>query len=330
MKKNLVPIALCVLVLALSALPTGSQAAGGEGSISGAGWGSGWVPVSPGNPETLQHGLGGDLEDYAIQMWFRDTDDGFGINTRAYGGLEQGGVYYGALWENLTESGVEVTRSSGDDFADQVRIWIWVPADPPEYCSDWTSIPVGGSVLFGHNLGGDVEDYVVGLWFESGNTAYGVNQHGYGGMEAAGSYRGAWWTDLTDNAVRVRRAANDSYADWVRVCVSLAEPTAYDSGWVDIAQDQTLTLHHGVGDSLNGYVVRMEFKDTAVGGIGVHHENLGGNAVGDSLLGANWENLTTDSIDVYRLQDDATVDQVRVRIWQRGSGVYMPVVMRGQ
>ena len=50
MKRSLASFALCVLALALSALPTGSQAAGHEGSISGAGWGSGWVPLSPNNP----------------------------------------------------------------------------------------------------------------------------------------------------------------------------------------------------------------------------------------------------------------------------------------
>lgn len=332
MKKGLAPLALCILVLALSGLPAGSQAAGKaavrEGSISGSGWGSGWIPLSRNNPVTLQHGLGGDLEEYALQMWFWDTDDGFGINNRAYGGLEEGGVYYGAYWQKLTESDVEITRSSGDDFVDEVRIWIWVPGHPPEYCSDWTNIAKGGSVLFGHNLGGDVDDYVVGLWFESGNAAYGVNQHGYGGMEAGEAYMGAWWTDLTDSEVRVRRAANDPFADWVRVCVGFAEPTAYDSGWVDVAPDQTLSLQHGLGHSVSGYVVRMEFKDTAGGGIGIHHENAGGNAVGDSFLGANWQNLTTSTISVYRLQDDATVDQVRIRIWQRAFGVYMPVVMR--
>ncbi len=188
---------------------------------------------------------------------------------------------------------------------------------------------MGGSVLFGHDLGGSVDDYQVGLWFESDNSAYGVNQHGYGGMEAAGSNWGAWWTDLTNSSIRVRRAANDPFADWVRVCIDLAEPTAYDSGWVNVAPDQTLTLQHGVGGSLGGYIVRMEFKDTAVGGIGIHHENAGGNVDGDTFLGANWQNLTNSTIDVYRLQDDVTVDQVRVRIWHREFGVYMPVVIRG-
>ena len=85
MKRNLASFTLCVLVLALSALPTGSQAAGREGSISGLRWGSGWVPLSRNNPVTLQHNLGGDLyrlqDDVTVdQMRTRIWQRGSGVN----------------------------------------------------------------------------------------------------------------------------------------------------------------------------------------------------------------------------------------------------------
>jgi len=36
---------------------------------------------------------GGNITDYAIQMWFRDTDaGGYGVNNRGYGGDEDNGV----------------------------------------------------------------------------------------------------------------------------------------------------------------------------------------------------------------------------------------------
>ena len=343
MKSSLTIIAsswvLVLVLVALSVLPTGSQAAspavqapvaGRGNSIGATGWSSGWVPLTPNNPVTLQHALGGDLLQYAVQMWFKDTDGGFGINTRAYGGLEVNGVYYGAFWENLTESGIEVTRSSGDNLADEVRVWIWIPDDPPEYCSPWTDVPSGGSQVITHNLGGNVDDYVVGLWFQSPNVAYGINQHAYGGMEAVGANWGAWWNKLTDSTVQVQRAAQDPYANSVRVCISLADPTAYDSGWVDVAQGETLTLDHDVGGDLDRYVVRMEFKDAAPGGSGIHHENAGGNAIGSTYVGTNWENLTTSTIDVFRRPQDETTDKVRVRIWLRQTQVYLPLILRSQ
>ncbi|MEA3396915.1 MAG: hypothetical protein U9R05_05585, partial [Chloroflexota bacterium] len=70
-------------------------------------WSSVWVSISQGETITLTHNLGGDVEDYAVELWFRDTDaGGIGINTFAYGGFENAGVWQGAHWSNLTAATV--------------------------------------------------------------------------------------------------------------------------------------------------------------------------------------------------------------------------------
>ena len=326
-----------MLIVALAGpalLAQGSQAtapalpAPAGASIAATAWSSGWVDIDPGQLITLQHNLGGDPSQYSVQLWFWDTDaGGFGINTRAYGGLEVNGLYYGAFWRNLDGAGIGVYRHSDDTLADRVRVWIWVPQPLPEYCSPWTPVAAGASAPFAHNLGRNVDDYAVGLWFSDTGSVYGVNQTAYGGMEDNGQDLGAWWHDLTTTGVQVHRAAGDPYAGSVRVCVSVAETPDYDSGWVDINPGQMMALHHDLGGDTDRYVVRMEFEDTAATGLGIHHENAGGNAIGSTYVGANWENLTESSIRVVRRPDDAHTGRVRLRIWMRRFSTYLPVIL---
>jgi hypothetical protein len=319
---------LSVLALICLVFPSQSVKTAGANAAAGpSGWTSGWVPLTLNNPVTLTHNLGGDPLQYATQYWFLDTDDGFGINTRAYGGIEDAGSYLGALWKKLTSTQVDVLRYGYDIYADQVRMWIWIPEQPPDWCSPWTAVAIGGSQVFTHNLGGNVEDYVVGMWF-SGQSAYGVNQQYMGGMESNGLYYGAWWHHLTDSTLTVSRGANDSVASEVRVCVTVADPPNYDSGWVDVNAGELRTLSHNLFDQLDRYVVRMEFKDADPAGLGIHQQDVGGNVVGTDRLGAAWQNLTGRTIGVFRFEEDERTDQVRVRIWQRVSGTYLPLVVR--
>lgn len=329
MSRKLLVVVLA-LVLALSAsLSQAARPAGEIDSPTQSGWSSGWVALTLNNDLTLSHGLGGDPADYAVQLWFRDSAaGGYGINTRAYGGIESNGEYYGALWKKLTDADVVLRRYGYDTYADEARIWIWFPEDPPDYCSPWTAITPGSSQLFTHNVGGDPLEYVVGLWFR-GPAAYGINQQYFGGMEDNGNYRGAWWHNLTATTVTVDRAANDPVADEVRLCVTVADPPDYDSGWVGVNADETKTLTHNLGGRLDRYVVRMELKDADAAGLGIHLRDVGGNAVGANFAGAAWQNLTNSSIEVYRYPNDAATDQVRVRIWKRLTSVYLPAVLRG-
>jgi len=39
-------------------------------------WSSGWVDIATDTAVTFTHNLGGDPDDYAVELWFRDTDTG--------------------------------------------------------------------------------------------------------------------------------------------------------------------------------------------------------------------------------------------------------------
>ena len=88
---------------------------------------SGWVSFSQGECKTLTHNIGGNVDNYVVDMQFKDTDVTWGINIIRFGGV--GGdpdQRAGACWENLLTSSIKVCRMSADPFADQMRIRIWV------------------------------------------------------------------------------------------------------------------------------------------------------------------------------------------------------------
>jgi len=104
-------------------------------------WTSGWVDIATSESIEFTHNMGGDIEDYAIQLWFRDTDaGGYGVNNRAYGGDEDNGVWLGAFWRSLDNATISVARQPADVMADQVRVWIWPSEADLEYCTNWSPI----------------------------------------------------------------------------------------------------------------------------------------------------------------------------------------------
>jgi hypothetical protein len=91
----------------------------------------------------------------------------------------------------------------------------------------------------------------------------------------------------------------------------------YDSDWQTISSGTTLSLTHNLGGDPDDYVVDLQFKNTGIGGFGVHqwfygvdYDNLG------QTWGAAWHNLTSTSIEVTKGNFDSRADQVRIRIWR--------------
>lgn len=88
---------------------------------------SGWVYVTAGGSVTITHNLGGDPEDYVVDMTFRDNVLGSGIHQITYGGdVRPGSDDKGMWWERLDTTLIMVLRSSEDVRCQDVRIRIWV------------------------------------------------------------------------------------------------------------------------------------------------------------------------------------------------------------
>ncbi len=88
---------------------------------------SGWFYLGQGKGQVLAHSIGKNIDNYVIDIQFKDTinSDTFGIHNYKVGGDDGGLYYYGAFWRNLTNSTIEVRRSSNDERASQIRVRIW-------------------------------------------------------------------------------------------------------------------------------------------------------------------------------------------------------------
>ena len=95
---------------------------------------SGWQAVEQGKTITLEHGLGGNPDDYVVDLQFADESLSL-RNQTYYGGWglrdpkfpdEEVYAEHGAYWQNLNSTEIEVQRGSFNRFAPRVRVRIWV------------------------------------------------------------------------------------------------------------------------------------------------------------------------------------------------------------
>lgn len=88
----------------------------------------------------------------------------------------------------------------------------------PAYNSGWVSLSQGATADRSHNLGGNVDNYVVDLTCKRSFGGAGVNNWGVGGdVGDAGEYYGAWWSNLTTTSITLHRWSDDSDCPSVRV-----------------------------------------------------------------------------------------------------------------
>ena len=93
----------------------------------------------------------------------------------------------------------------------------------PAYDSGWVSLEQDEARTLTHNLGRDVDDYVVDMQYRTGdfnriNLRYygGVDFNSFGGS-GEGDRTGAYWRNLTTSSVTVYRRPEDAYAEEVRI-----------------------------------------------------------------------------------------------------------------
>jgi hypothetical protein len=320
------------VIAASPAPPAGPDPDFSSAPSSATAWSSPWSPINQNQTLTFTHNLGGDPDDYAVELWFLDTDGGLGINRCYYGGLETGGNWDGAHWQNLTANTIEVYRQPNDTVADQVRVRVWV-SPTPDYESPWTAINPGQTLTLTHGLVITDTELTVSLWFSG--TTRGIHNYGYGGLEAGGNWYGAYWHNLTTNTVQVTRYPNDTDVQQVRVAVAHGDPPDYDSlvalsGWQTITVGTQFTFTHNLNWNPNMLLVQGECYSPTVGGPGgIHQWFAGGNHDGAiGWQGSNVQNLTSATVQVFRQPNDQVCPQARVRIWKRTAQVYLPIVLK--
>ncbi|KPL19198.1 MAG: hypothetical protein AMJ92_04065 [candidate division Zixibacteria bacterium SM23_81] len=90
------------------------------------------------------------------------------------------------------------------------------PFPRPAYDSGWRAISQDGVLILTHNLGGNVDNYVVDLQFRS-DGINAIHHVSYGFREQYDYNYGATYYGLTTESVRVHRMADDPYIDDIRL-----------------------------------------------------------------------------------------------------------------
>ena len=89
---------------------------------------SGWQPVAQGSYIQLNHNLGGLVDDYRVELLFKDNSGylnhfNYGKETMDAG---TGGYWeWGAWWSSLDTTRIRVYRANNDQYAPYVRVLIW-------------------------------------------------------------------------------------------------------------------------------------------------------------------------------------------------------------
>lgn len=302
------------------------------------GYDSGWVVIAVDSTSTLAHNLGGNVDDYVVDMQYRST--GSGVNQRYYGGADFGDTIsigspndrVGVYWRSLTTTNITVFRRAEDTYASEVRIRIWL-RPRATYDSGWVNINPDQAISLNHNIGGEVDDYLVDMLYRTPDVN-GVNTRYFGGADFGTSPApghlvddrvGAYWRSLNDTSITIYRRPEDDYAPQVRVRIfrfwDIPSPD-YDSGWVDVLPDIAQTLNHGLGGNADTYLVDTQYRSQTVDGINLRY--YGGADFGNTItvgspndrVGAYWRSLTNSSIIIYRRPEDTYAEQMRIRIWR--------------
>jgi hypothetical protein len=92
---------------------------------------SGWQTINPSQDILLTHNIGGNADDYVVDLQFKDVGGSWGINNSRMGGdnwvtPDKGDGHSGAYWQHLTNTYIHVYRQVDDTEADQIRVRIWV------------------------------------------------------------------------------------------------------------------------------------------------------------------------------------------------------------
>jgi hypothetical protein len=294
-----------------------------------------WAIIPPGACQVFTHSLGADPEDYIVEMWFKDLDDGLGLNRRFYGTAEEALNFYGATWRHLTTDTIEICRAAQDYVAD--NIWVRVSIPPggagTVYSSAWTDIAQDEVLTFTHGLGITATDLTVRVVFSS--ASLGIHHMGYGGRSVASlpqDLEGATWQHLRENTVQVYRYPDDHSVEQVQVSVVHADPPNYDSlvdlgGWQFIPAGAGYTFTHNLHWDPTMMLVRAECSSTLAGishrYAGSEHNRITG------WTGAHIEYMTPVTVRGVRHGSDNWCPEMRVRIWKRSLRVHVPLVLRG-
>ncbi len=277
-----------------------------------------WLPIAPGEEKQIFHIAGGNINDYVIYLVGMDSEGK--MERYCYGGCDVVDDRHGFYWYGLTESSITVKLRDEDPVTKKIRVQIWRDAHP-DFDSGWQILFPGDTGPLAHNLGGDVDDYIVDLEFADW-PGHPPHQMFYGGIafgyktydgNVEGQEWGAYWHSLTNNTVNVARLPDDQKALLSRGRIWKKPNPKGDSGWVGMVAGQTKTFTFPT--DINNTFIYYE-QNSSVGGI--NHGYYGGFHDSD-MQGSYWLDANDTKINATRNPDDTVAEQVRFRLYGDGA-----------
>jgi hypothetical protein len=90
-------------------------------------WDSGWRAIAAGSCQTLNHSLGGNVNNYVVDLQHKKTSGTpMGINNSGIGGDNNGDRARGGSWQNLTTANIDLCRWYADISTHELRLRIWI------------------------------------------------------------------------------------------------------------------------------------------------------------------------------------------------------------
>jgi len=289
---------------------------------------SGWLAIAQGEEKQVVHMMGGNIDDYVVYLSGMDSEGK--MERECYGGCDLGNDRIGFYWYGLTQNTINVKRRDEDDTTKKIRVQMW--RDPnPDFDSGWQFLLPGDTGPLAHNLGGDVNDYIIDLEFADW-PGHPPHQMLYGGItfgnktyngNVDGQQWGVFWHSLTSSTVNVTRLPDDQKALMFRGRIWNRPNPRSDSGWVDIAANEK--KHLTLSADVNNTFIYYEQKSSAGG---INHGYYGG-LFGSDWQGSYWSHAKDAKVDVTRGLDDTMAEQVRVRAYKNvdKDSTFLPAVI---
>jgi hypothetical protein len=255
---------------------------------------------------TFNHNLGGDPDDYLVDLQCMDDTSLNTYDCTAFGFNHQ------AHWYGLTDTSIKVWIAGGT-VPDEVRVRIYLPT--PDFDSGWQVLlarPDPISIQIDLPQINDPDNYWVSLEckddaplgaYDCTDNAFLVSAHWYGFIANSISL----WV------------RNGTRPDEVRVRLYQVDPD-YDSGWHTIGSRPDplgITFAHNLRGDPENYHVELQCKDDAFDTYGCADFNF--------VVNGLWYDLTDTSIEVW-VPGASRPDQVRIQIVSPDKA-YLPAVM---
>ncbi|GAB4311468.1 MAG: hypothetical protein Kow0059_01520 [Candidatus Sumerlaeia bacterium] len=279
---------------------------------------SGWRTIAPDDFLRLTHNLGGDADQYVVDLRFQDTapDAMIGYHNIGEGGDMTQGAAAGAHWRNLNATNIEVYRLPQDTLCDRVRVRIWADVTP-SLTTGWEPWNADPSQTFPITLtgSGPWTDYVVIMDGRAPQVSSSPYNRQIGGDHVyANVEQGYYFENMHHGSMNASWLSGESPSTEFRVRLFAYSAPRFDSGWTDLSAGEERTLAHALGGDPSDYWFDLQFRSDQAS-LGQNAAQLGGDTFSDTGHGGVWFLPSAQSVVLKRLPGDTQTQQLRLRAW---------------